>query len=92
MRRQGISYATRLWLADLIAAGWTAEVSETPERVRSYTLRLTDDLEEAVRYRVSPYRVCVIARNGDSSVVIACRDADEARAMIEQATLEVEAA
>lgn len=88
-----VSFGTRVWLADLLRAGWEASVSEH-RPVRQYRLRLADDLEDVVREVAGARRVGVLAvRDGEdgSGVFIPCPDAEAARELLKAALAEAEA-
>lgn len=87
-----ISSATRAWLAELLEEGWTAEVIQSRPIVHRYRIRLVDDLEDAVRERVTPARVGVHARRGESTLFFPCADVDEARSLLDGAAAEADAA
>lgn len=91
MAATAISQATREWLAELLEDGWTAEVVESRPVVHTYRLRLVDDLEEAVRERVTPGWVGVRATRGDAVLAFVCADVAEARGLLDGAVAQVAA-
>lgn len=87
-----VSAATREWLAELLAEGWTAEVVSSRPIVHRYRLRLVDDLDEALLERVTPARIGVRARHGSSSLFFPFDTAGAARLFLELAVRAAEAA
>lgn len=86
-----VSYGTRVWLADLIRAGWEARVVESRPVTSRYRLVLVDDLEEQVREVTRPARVGVLVERDGSGMFVRCGSSEEARYLLEAALAEAEA-
>lgn len=85
---EAVSYGTKVWLADLLLAGWMGSVVEHRPIERHVHLRLVDDLEDVVQTVTQPARVGVLCERDGSGIFIPCSDAAEARDLLADALLE----